>query len=232
MLKKRILFLVLLIVSSCSGGQNQTQSKRGDLKKPAGPSDTSDDAQPTPKDCAEQWTLAIKQQHTGAVFTYQSKIQSPYITKDLDRVDTITESSDAGISRTVAINDEMIRDFISGMANQKVSITKQQFITNCSGEQSQPYVASVMGGQASFNPPIDDVVTISGKSIKVKKYVGRVTNVTYAGSTINADIIAYLSPQYPALPLKQVISISSSSLSIITGAQITDVLKSSLPAAQ
>jgi hypothetical protein len=174
----------------------------------------------------------VKQQHTGAVFTYQSQIKSSLITKDVDRVDTITGSSDAGISRMISISDPLVTQVLSGLKSQSVSLTKQQFMTNCGSQHSQPYVASVMGGQASFNPPTDDVVALSGKSIKVKKYVGRVTNVTYAGSTISADIVAYLSPQYPALPLKQIISISESSVSIITGAQITDVLKSALPVVQ
>jgi hypothetical protein len=229
MIQRFGLGLCLVSLVACSVGQDKTASRRADSKKTNSSDPTTADVQPTALDCSAQWALVIKQQRSGASFNYQSDIKSPYLTKSVTRTDRITAASDVSIERQISINDPMVTQFIGGLANQTVLLKKDQFLSSCQNQTNQPVVTSVMGGQAMFNPPIQESLSINGKVISATKYVGQVTNVTYAGSAVSADLIVYLSPLYPALPLKQIISIKQSSLAILVGAQITDVLQPPLP---
>jgi hypothetical protein len=57
-------------------------------------------------------------------------------------------------------------------------------------------------------------------------------NVTFGGMRISANVKMYVSSRYPALPLKQIMTITASpDLQIIQGASFVDTIKSPLPTA-
>ena len=107
--------LSLSYLGACSSG-SETQSNRS-VKK----SSTDDGT----LDCESQWALAVKQQPVGAVFTYTAKgtksdlggLAIPFTHKE-----TVTVSSDSGISRKVEISG--LSNF--GVKDTSTSVTLTQ----------------------------------------------------------------------------------------------------------
>jgi len=79
---------------------------------------------------------------------------------------------------------------------------------------------------------VSEVLTLQGRQIPVQRVDMQLNNVSYAGYQVTASVRMYVSDRYPALPLKQNLTIiDCPSMSIINGASFVDVLKSPLPTA-
>jgi hypothetical protein len=222
---------VTLLAQACSGGGESTGSraKKDGLQTSNNNQNGSGDAGGSilpVGDCNQQWQLALKQQPKGAVFKYQEQISK--LSVNAERTDTITASSDQGITRSIVINDQTLAAFAGNLANQTVTITKDLFLKGCADNGGQPGAVAILGGTVKYGAPVSESLSIGGKQLAVKKYTGTATNLSYGGMIINADVVAYMSPQYPAFPLKQIITVKSDN-SLINGAVITDLFSGTLP---
>jgi len=228
----------LFTLAACSGGQDTQAANRAGPKKPASDNGTSTDTNPVgDTDCASQWARAVRQMPAQSSFTYDTNIAiaDPTIKQLLpklqsDRVETITASSDASLSRKITFTNSLITQYVSGAANiPAISITKDKFISTCQKDNGQPVTVTGLGGDFSIVSQGDDTVSINGQSIKVRRLQLQATNVSFIGTNADASVTVYLSTDYPLLPLKQQMTITRSSLSILNGAVVTDTFKGTLP---
>jgi hypothetical protein len=179
-----------------------------------------------PADCEGQWKLILKQQPKGAVFQYQET--APKLSISATRVDTITSSSEQGVTRSIVVNNPIVNAFVSKPGGQAVTLTKDLFLRGCSKNNGQPISEMVLGGTVQFSAPTSESISINGTSIAAKKFVGTASNFKYGSLTVNADVVIFTSPLYPAIPLKQVMVFKSES-PLLNGVEITDELISKLP---
>ena len=217
------------LLAACAGG-DQSQSERPGVKQPAGDNAAvNPSGSQSPVNCESQWALAVKQQPKDAKFIYNTQIKASILSKQVERVETITASSASGISRSIVINDPLITQYVKGLASQSLTLSKTAFTQACQKAGGQPVAISGLGGDITVKSQADDVLSLNGQQIKVKRITAQASNVKYGGYTISADVIAYIAVEYPALPLKQTITINQASLDLLNGAVIQDQLKSALP---
>ena len=233
----------LFTLAACSGGQDTQAANRAGPKKPSTDNGTSNNipsTDPIPTggtDCASQWARAVSQMPAQSSFTYDTHIAvaDPTIKSLLpnlqsDRVETVVASSDASVSRKITFTNPLITQYVSGAANiPAISIAKDKFISTCQKDNGQPVTVTGLGGDVTIVSQGDDTVSINGQSIKVRRLQLQATNVSFIGTNADASISVYLSTDYPLLPLKQQMTITRSSLSILNGAVVTDTFKGTLP---
>jgi hypothetical protein len=213
--------LSLSYLGACSSG-SETQSNRS-VKK----SSTDDGT----LDCESQWALAVKQQPVGAVFTYTAKgtksdlggLAIPFTHKE-----TVTVSSDSGISRKVEISG--LSSFGVKDTSTSVTLTREKFLQTCKSANGQPATLSALGGTISFDGTmVDETISLSGEQINAQRAKGQASDIKYGGYSGSADVVIYVSNEYPALVLKQDITIKGSSISLANGAVLKEELSSKLP---
>jgi hypothetical protein len=90
-----------------------------------------------------------------------------------------------------------------------------------------------LGGQLLVKGKFNEALILQGQSVPTQRYDMQLSNVSYGGYQISADVQLWVSSKYPALPIKQTMTITDSpKLDLIKGALFIDTLKSPLPSAQ
>ena len=220
--------LSLSYLGACSSG-SETQSNRS-VKKSSTDDGTQDGSETGPVlDCESQWALAVKQQPVDAVFTYTAKgTKSGLGEIPFTHEETVTVSSDSGISRKVEIKG--LSNFGVKDTSTSVTLTREKFLQTCKSANGQPVTLSALGGTISFDGTmVDETISLSGKKIKAKRAKGQASDIKYGGYSGSADVVIYVSNEYPALVLKQDITIKGSSISLANGAVLKEELSSKLP---
>jgi hypothetical protein len=232
-----VMAAAIVALTSCSGG-GETKSFKGS-QKPA--SDANNGGQAgggtapveIPKnqlDCPKLWSLAVKQQVVGAKYVYDSNIDLKYLAFPVKHQMTITASSDASITSQISIDDPILNSLVPGITNLTVALKKDKFIADCQKIGGQPIVVVGVEGDITVTEQVDDNVVINGQQIPAKRMKIQANNVKLGSYTVSADIVVYMSTLYPAVPLKQTITVTKSpDFSGILGAVISDELKSGLP---
>lgn len=183
-------------------------------------------------DCESQWARALRQQPQGAQFVYDTSL-SALLSERFDRNVVITSSSPEAISQSITVTSKLIEQFASSMKQQNVTLAKSKFLQACQKEIPQPIAIATLGGQLLVKGKSNDAVMLQGKSVPAQRYDMQLNNVSYSGYQISADVQLWVSSTYPALPLKQTMTITDSpKLDLIKGASFVDILKSPLPAAR
>ena len=232
-------FAGISMVSSCSSSST-TPSRRAPSDKTqtsdgSGVSNGGDTSQVAPADCEAQWALVIKQQRTGMQFAYDTSVSAGVLSSSFlgenTRTVTITSATDQAISESISISGSIVSLYPTLGQPFNLTFTKEKFMSACQQNQPQPIAVSALNGQISVAPPINQTVTISGQQISAQLYKMTLTNVNYGGIVVSGNVDVYISARYPALPLKQVLTITDST-TVPAGTMITDQLKSALPVSQ
>jgi len=221
------------IVVGCSSSTKTTPSKRGAQQEQNQDSGdgTHSNAAPEPVDCETQWELALRQQTVGSKFVYDSSL-SAMIGESFERYVTITASAPEAISQSITVTSGLVKQFAPNFEQQTIRLDKASFLKACQTQVPQPVAMSTLGGQLVLKGRTKEALVIQGRTIPAECVDVEVQNVTYGGYKVSARVKMYVSSRYPALPLKQILTITDSpSLSIINGASFTDTLKSALPTA-
>lgn len=223
------------MVLGCSSSTKTTPSKRGaqqEQNQDSGDSTHSNPA-PEPIDCETQWELALRQQAVGSKFVYDSNLSlSAMIHESFERYVTITASAQEAISQSIKVTSGLVKQFAGNLEQQTIRLDKASFLKACQTQIPQPVAMSTLGGQLVLKGRTKEALVIQGKTIPAECVDVEVQNVTYGGYQVSARVKMYVSSRYPALPLKQILTITDSpNLPIINGASFTDTLKSALPTA-
>jgi hypothetical protein len=228
-------FAGISMVSSCSSSST-TPSRRAPADKTqtsngSGVSNGGDTSQVAPADCEAQWALVIKQQHTGSQFLYDTNVSVLGLLSKNARSVSITSASVQAITESTSLSGEAVSLYPSLGQPVSISFTKEKFMSTCQQSQPQTIAISALNGQVSVAPPVSQTLTLAGQQIPVQLYKMTLTNVKYAGIVVSGNVDVYISARYPALPLKQVLTITDST-TVPAGTMITDQLKSALPVSQ
>lgn len=224
---------VMVLSVACLDSSKKTESKRQAPKTQSGSEQTATGANNENLDCDAQWALATRQQPKGAQFVYDTSLAASIFTDRFDRNVVISSSSSEAISQTITVTSQIIQQFSSSLKQQTVTLLKSKFLQGCQKEIPQPIAIATLGGQLIVKGKSNEVVVLQGKSVPTQRYDMQLNNVSYSGYQISADVQLWVSPRYPALPLKQTMTITESpKLDLIKGASFVDILKSPLPSAQ
>jgi hypothetical protein len=224
---------LMLALAACSESSKTTPAKR--QIQPADDADQSadqnnkNDLNNAPLDCEGQWALALRQQPQGSAFTYSSKAYVAIVTYPFSRSVKIANTTPESLSQIISIDDSYVSGLIGGAGQQNITLQKSQFIQACQTEVPQPLAISTLVGQLVVKSKTSQVLAIQGQSIPVDVIVMDLTNVSYGGLTVSGEVTVYMSSRYPALPIKQTLSITNSSESLLNGARLEDTLESPLP---
>jgi len=229
-------FAGISMVSSCSSSST-TPSKRVPSNKTqtsdgSGVSNSGDTLQVSPADCEGQWALAIKQQRTGMQFVYDTSVSAGGLSSSFlgenTRTVSITSATDQAISESISISGWIVQYYQALGQSVNLTFTKEKFMSACQQNQPQPIAISALNGQVTVAPPVNQTIAVAGQQIPTQLYKMTLTNVNYGGIVVSGNVDVYISARYPALPLKQVLTITNST-TVPAGTMITDQLKSSLP---
>lgn len=227
------LLIVSYLLPGCSSSTKTTPAKRSAQNEQGQDSGDANNSNVAvePLDCESQWALALKQQPVGAKFVYDSSLAA-IINETFERHVQITGSSPDAISQSITVMSGLIKQYVPNLAQQSIRLDKASFLKACQTQIPQPVAMSTLGGQVVLKGRTKEALVIQGKTIPAECVDVEVQNVTYGGYQVSARVKMYVSSRYPALPLKQILTITDSpNLSIINGASFTDTLKSALPTA-
>jgi hypothetical protein len=176
--------------------------------------------------------LALRQQPTGSKFIYDSSFTAASIfTDQFERHVSITNSNQNGISQSISVTSEIVTNVVPSLNRQTITLDKSKFIQACQANVPQPIAIATLGGQLVVRSKTAEVLILQGQSVPVERIAMDLNNVSYGGYQITANVEMYVSSRYPALPLKQIMTITDSpNLQIIKGASFVDTIKSPLPA--
>ncbi len=184
-------------------------------------------------DCESQWARALRQQSQGAQFVYDTTLSAFIFNDRFDRNVVITSSTQDGISQSISVTSKLIEQHVSNLKQQTVTLQKSKFLEACQKEIPQPIAIATLGGQLLVKSKSNETIMLQGKSLPTQRFDMQLNNVSYSGYQISADVKLWVSPQYPALPLKQTMTITDSpKLDLLKGASFVDSLKSPLPTVQ
>jgi hypothetical protein len=224
---------VMVLSVACLDSSKKTESKRQVPKPQSGSEQTATGANNENLDCDAQWVLATRQQPKGAQFVYDTSLTASIFTDRFDRNVIISSSSPDAISQTITVTSQLIQQFSSSLKQQTVTLQKSKFLQGCQKEIPQPIAIATLGGQFIVKGKSNEALVLQGNSVPAQRYDMQLNNVSYSGYQISADVQLWVSSKYPALPLKQTMTITDSpKLDIIKGARFVDILKSPLPSAQ
>jgi hypothetical protein len=217
---------------SCADSTKTTSSKRK-LSSTEQQNQTSDGNGPIVSlDCESQWTLALRQQPTGAKFIYDSSVSAVIFSDEFERHVSITGSSQNAISQSISVTSEDVTSVVPSLNQQTITLDKAKFIEACQAKIPQPIAIATLGGQLVVKSKTQESLALQGQNVPVECVDMDLNNVTYGGIRISANVKMYVSSRYPALPLKQIMTITESpNLQIIRGASFVDTIKSPLPTA-
>ena len=219
-------------LASCADSAKTTPSKRisGSTEQQSQGSDQNGSSPDL--DCESQWALALRQQSTGAKFIYDSSFSASIFSDQFERHVSITNASQNGISQSISVTSEIVTNVVPSLNQQVITLDKSKFIEACQAKVPQPIAISTLGGQLVVKSKTQESLTLQGQNVPVERVDMDLNNVTYGGLRISANVKMYVSSRYPALPLKQVMTITESpNLQIIRGASFVDTIKSPLPTA-
>jgi hypothetical protein len=216
---------------SCADSAKTTTSKRK-LSSTDQQNQTSDqNSSNVPVDCESQWSLALRQQPQGAKFIYDSSFAMIF-TDQFERHVSITGSSQKAISQSISVTSEIVTNVVPSLNQQTITLDKAKFIEACQVKIPQPIAISTLGGQLVVKSKSNEMLMLQGQNVQVECIDMDLNNVSYGGYQITANVKMYVSSRYPALPLKQIMTITDSpNLQIIKGASFVDTIKSPLPTA-
>lgn len=219
---------------ACSDSSKTTTSKRQTTEAQTSNDQNGNiDGAAENLDCEAQWARALRQQPQGAQFVYDTSLTALILTDRSDRNVVISSSSPEAISQTITLTSQMIQQFASSLKQQTVTLHKAKFLQGCQKEIPQPIAIATLGGQLIVKGKSNEAVVLQGKSVPAQRYDLQLNNVSYSGYQISADVQLWVSSKYPALPLKQTMTITDSpKLDLIKGASFVDILKSPLPTVQ
>jgi hypothetical protein len=217
---------------SCADSAKTTTSKRK-LSSTDQQNQTSDgNGLNIPIDCESQWALAVRQQPTGAKFIYDSSFSAVIFSDQFERHVSITNSAKNAISQSISVTSEIVKNVVPSLNQQTITLDKAKFIEACQVKIPQPIAISTLGGQLVVKSKSNEMLMLQGQNVQVECIDMDLNNVSYAGYQITANVKMYVSSRYPALPLKQIMTITDSpNLQIIKGASFVDTIKSQLPIA-
>ncbi|NCU93893.1 MAG: hypothetical protein EBV54_07175, partial [Burkholderiaceae bacterium] len=92
----------------------------------------------------------------------------------------------------------------------KITLDKNKFIQACQANVPQPIAISTLGGQLVVKSKTIESLILQGQSVPVERIDMDLNNVSYGGYKITANVQMYVSDRYPALPLKQIMTITDS----------------------
>ena len=232
-------FAGISMVSSCSSSST-TPSRRAPADKTqtsdgSGVSNGGDTSQVAPADCEAQWALVIKQQRTGMQFVYDTNVSAGGLSSSFlganTRTVSITSATDQAISESISISGWIVQYYQALGQSINLTFTKEKFMSACQHNQPQPIATSALNGQVTVAPPVNQTIAVASQQIPTQLYKMTLTNVNYGGIVVSGNVDVYISARYPALPLKQVLTITDST-TVPSGTMITDQLKSALPVSQ
>lgn len=228
-------FAAISVVSSCSSSST-TPSKRVPSNKTqtsdgSGVSNGGDTSQVAPADCESQWAMVIKQQQAGSQFLYDTNVSVLGLSSKNTRTVAITGATAQAITESISLSGDVVSFYPSLGQPVSLSFTKEKFMSTCQHSQPQTIAISALNGQVSVAPPVSQTLTLGGQQLPVQLYKMTLTNVTYGDLVVSGNVDVFLSPRFPALPLKQILTVTNSTM-IPVGTTITDQLISALPIAQ
>jgi hypothetical protein len=221
-----------LFFLSCADSTKKTSSKRK-LSSTDQQNQTSDqNSSNLPLDCESQWALALRQQPTGAKFIYDSSFSAVIFSDQFERHVSIKGSSQSAISQSISVTSEIVTSVVPTLNQQTITLDKAKFIEACQVKIPQPIAISTLGGQLVVKSKSNEMLMLQGQNVQVECIDMDLNNVSYGGYQITANVKMYVSSRFPALPLKQIMTITDSpNLQIIRGASFVDTIKSPLPTA-
>ena len=228
-----VIATVLCCLISCADSSRTTPGKRKLNSSEQENQSSGQNGANGPLDCESQWSLALRQQPTGSKFIYDSSFSAGSIfTDQFERHVSITNSGQTGISQAISVTSEIVTNVVPSLNQQTITLDKNKFIQACQANVPQPIAISTLGGQLVVKSKTIESLILQGQSVPVERIDMDLNNVSYGGYKITANVQMYVSDRYPALPLKQIMTITDSPiLQIIKGASFLDTIKSPLPAA-
>jgi hypothetical protein len=217
---------------SCADSAKTTNSKRKSSSTDQQNQTSDQNSSNVPVDCESQWSLALRQQPQGAKFIYDSSFSAMIFTDQFERHVSITNSAQNAISQSISVTSEIVTNVVPSLNQQTITLDKAKFIEACQVKIPQPIAISTLGGQLVVKSKSNEMLMLQGQNVQVECIDMDLNNVSYAGYQITANVKMYVSSRYPALPLKQIMTITDSpNLQIIKGASFVDTIKSQLPIA-
>jgi hypothetical protein len=226
---------LLFMVMSCS---NASESSSQRVKKPGTSDQTGGSGSDSNLSCDQQWSLAVQQQKVGAVFVYQGTIKLVAIANvsmSYSRTETVTAASDTSITRKIDISPSasipQLVSYVEKLKTPQLTLTKDKFLQTCNKADGQPVTVTGLGGNISVGSLKDESVTLkSGKNVTTKRVDAEVKSVTLGSYTVgDADVVIYISKQYPVLPLKQTLTLNQVSEASLNGAVLEEEIVNGLP---
>lgn len=225
---------LLFMVMSCS---NASESSSQRVKKPGTSDQTGGSGSDSNLSCDQQWSLAVQQQKVGAVFVYAGTVKGPVtynVGLPYTRTETVTASSDSSITRKIDVSTSIsvISSYVDKLKTPQLTLTKDKFLQTCNKADGQPVTVTGLGGNISVGSLKDESVTLkSGKNVTTKRVDAEVKSVTLGSYTVgDADVVIYISKQYPVLPLKQTLTLNQVSEASLNGAVLEEEIVNGLPA--
>ncbi len=227
--------LIVLVPVGCSGAGESKSPRRGTSNQsPEG--GQSPDNSGASLSCEAQWTLAVKQQPTGASFNYSGKISVPSFgmggALSYTRLERIVASSDESITRSFTVTSSVplpqISDALAKLNTAQLTLTKDKFIETCNKAGGEPVTSAGLGGTVTVSALRDEVITMTnGKTFQTKRGEINVSNVSLGDfQNVNATVVTNISKSYPMLPLKQMVTLNQISVEILRGAVLNEELVS------
>ena len=223
---------LLFMLMSCS---NASESSSQRVKKPG----TSDQTGGSDSNlsCDQQWSLAVQQQKVGAVFVYAGTVKGPVtynVGLPYTRTETVTAASDSSITRKIDVSTSIsvISSYVDKLKTPQLTLTKDKFLQTCNKADGQPVTVTGLGGNISVGSLKDESVTLkSGKNVTTKRVDAEVKSVTLGSYSVgDADVVIYISKQFPVLPLKQTLTLNQVSEANLNGAVLEEEIVNGLPA--
>lgn len=221
-----------MTVAACADSTKKTSSRRQlqSAEEQEKSSDQNKSNSGATLDCDSQWSLALRQQPVGSTFNYDSSVSLSNYSEEFVRSVRITSSTPDALSQTISIDNQFIRRILSGLSQQNITLPKSKFLQACQSQIAQPVAIGIPEGQFIVKSKSAQTLSIQGKVIPVDVIDMELKNASYGGFQVSATIKMFLSSSYPALPIKQILTIMDSpSVPLIRGATFVDTLDSPLP---
>ncbi len=250
-LKNRMMFASLAIfglIISCQGPEAPKRKSGEDAavlrgRDPTEPTPTpalNPSASPTAGSCEEQWTQHIAHFKVGSKLIYNAYMTSSSIAQTqtngstnnilaqrytLIHTEEVTASTDAEVTRKITISST--NSFVTALLAvmqlpQTITVKKESFISLCQKASNQSAsTVTITDANIQVLESRDETFDLNGKQTpsRFTKLKGTV------GTTITADIQAWMSKDISGLVLKQITNLSG--LPLGGTAVITDELSSS-----
>lgn len=216
----------LVVVTGCNsdkkqvdkqGAENPTSGSGDQTPAPQSsqPTSTTTPAtsnQPTAGDiqatCTAQWAAHVKYYSVGKVLTYTTKVQAGTQYFPITHTETVTESGDARVARTIALtaSTSLGNSLLTQLRrNPTLTLTKEKFTDLCIKGQGK-YMPDVSYMQSAFQitSSTPEQVTIT-QGTYASQHVKGSFNFTLTTKQILANGDVWISSAVPGLILKQVL---------------------------